>query len=153
MLGLTKATDYAILALGYLDQQPEETVVSTKEIAERFSIPAELLAKVLQRLSKSELVRAHQGRGGGYSLARRTDRISVTEVVEAVEGPIAITACLKEGGEELCDQYNHCTLKSPVESIQDQFVHLFETITVASITIDAGLKPPRQTIPTISLRS
>lgn len=153
MLGLTKATDYAILALGYLDEQPEEAVVSTKEIAEAYAIPAELLAKVLQRLSKQGLVQAHQGRGGGYSLSARTDAISVTEVVEAVEGPIAIAACLKEGGEELCEQYNHCTIKSPVEHIQELVVRLFGDISVANITTGAGLNPPKQSLTNISMKA
>ena len=135
MLSLTKATDYAILALSYLDSRPEEgTVVSTREIAEAHAIPPELLAKVLQRLSKQGLVRAHQGRGGGYSLGRHTDQISVTEVVEAVEGPIVLACCLREGGKDLCEQYSHCTIRSPVETIQEMVINLFGTITVAGIT-------------------
>jgi Rrf2 family protein len=145
MLSLTKATDYAILALAYLDGASRDSVVSTKEIAEHFAIPAELLAKVLQRLSKKGLVNAHQGRGGGYSLARPTGSIPITEVVEAVEGPIAIACCLKEGGEGRCDQYDHCTIKSPVEQIQELVLDLFGTITVASLIsgdrIEAGQLP------------
>jgi Rrf2 family protein len=151
MLCLTKATDYAILALSYLDAQPEEAVVSTKEIAENYAIPSELLAKVLQRLSKDGLVKAHQGRGGGYSLGRSTDLVSVTAVVEAVEGPIAITACLKEGGEVLCDQFSHCTIRSPVEHIQDLVVDLFSTVTVAQIT--SGAKSDQQALPLPTLRT
>ena len=145
MLSLTKATDYAILALAYLDGVPPEAVASTKEIAEHYTIPVELLAKVLQRLGKQGLVSAHQGRGGGYSLARPISSISITEVVEAVEGPIAIACCLKEGGQERCDQYDHCPIKSPVEQIQALVLGLFGTITVAHLLagerIEAGLLP------------
>jgi len=137
MLCLTKATDYAILALSYLEERPADDVVSTRDIAQNYAIPTELLAKVLQRLSKCDLVTAHQGRGGGYSLARPTGAISITEVVEAVEGPIAIAACLKEGGGVLCDQYNHCTIRSPVSQIQDLVVNLFSTISVAYVTSNA----------------
>jgi Rrf2 family protein len=133
MLSLTKATDYAILALAYLDAAPPDSVVSTKEIAEHYTIPTELLAKVLQRLGKQGLVSAHQGRGGGYSLARPTRSIPITEVVEAVEGPIAIAPCLKEGGEGRCEQYEHCTIKCPVEQIQELVLGLFGTITVAQL--------------------
>ena len=150
MLCLTKATDYAILALSYLEGLPEEKVVSTKEIAENYAIPVELLAKVLQRLSKCGLVTAHQGRGGGYSLARPTEEISITEVVEAVEGPIAIAACLKEGGGVLCDQFNHCTIRSPVERIQELVISLFSTITVAQVT--SGNHSEGETLPMPTLR-
>jgi len=151
MLSLTKATDYAILALAYLDQSEEAAVVSTKEIAEHYAIPAELLAKVLQRLSKQGLVDAHQGRGGGYSLARSTSKIPITEVVEAVEGPIAIACCLKEGGEGRCDQYDQCTIKSPVEQIQEMVVDLFSTITVARLI--SGEPINAASLPTPTLRA
>jgi Rrf2 family protein len=151
MLSLTKATDYAILALAYLDEVPRDSVVSTKEIAEHFAIPAELLAKVLQRLGKQGLVNAHQGRGGGYSLARPTDSIPITEVVEAVEGPIAIACCLKEGGQGRCDQYDHCTIKSPVEQIQEMVLNLFRTITVARLI--SGDRIEADTLPTPTLRT
>ena len=151
MLCLTKATDYAILALSYLEERPDEEVVSTKEIAENYAIPVELLAKVLQRLSKCGVVTAHQGRGGGYSLARPTEEISITEVVEAVEGPIAIAACLKEGGEVLCDQFNHCTIRSPVGQIQELVINLFSTITVAQVTSGAHSGVGALPIPTLRI--
>lgn len=134
MLNLTKASGYGILALGYLDDQPEDTVVSTKEIAEVFRMPAELLAKVLQRLSKRDLLKAHQGRGGGYSLSRPIDTVSITEVIEAIEGPLAVSVCLKEGGEERCDMFEYCTIKSPIGQFQDRLIELFNTITVDQIT-------------------
>ncbi len=133
MLALTKATGYAILALGYLECRETGTVASTREISEQFNIPGELLAKVLQRLSRQGLLRAHQGRGGGYSLSRSTEAISVGEVVEAVEGPIAITVCLKDGGEELCDLFENCTIRSPVGHIQEKMKELFASISIADI--------------------
>lgn len=143
MLALTKATGYAILALGYLDCYEEGAIVSTKEISETFSIPNELLAKVLQRLSRKDLLTAHQGRGGGYSLSCEIDRVSVEEVVVAVEGPITLAVCLKEGGSELCDQWDNCTIKSPVGHVQDRLVQLFSSITVAEITKGVSLCPEK----------
>ncbi len=144
MLTLTKASGYGILALGYLSGKPDNTVVSTREISEVFSLPSELLAKVLQRLSKQGLLKAHQGRGGGYSLARLTDDISVAEVVEVIEGPITVAVCLKEGGAEHCDQFEYCTIKSPIEEVQQQLIELFRTITVAQIT-QGALECPEKT--------
>lgn len=144
MLTLNKASGYGILALGYLGDKPEGTVASTKEISEVFGMPAELLAKVLQRLSKRDLLRAHQGRGGGYSLVRPIETVSITEVVEAIEGPLAVTVCLKEGGEERCDMFEYCTLKSPIEQFQDRLIELFNTVTVDQIT-EGILECPEKT--------
>ncbi len=140
MLALTKATGYAILALGYLECQGSEQVISTREIAERFAIPGELLAKVLQRLSRQGLLEAHQGRGGGYSLARSTEDISVGEVIEAVEGPIAIAVCLKDGGRDLCELFENCTIRSPVGHIQSKLTELFDSIMIADIA--SGIQFP-----------
>lgn len=139
MLAITKATGYAILALGYLDGHEDGAVVSAKEISEVFCIPNELLAKVLQRLSRHGLLTAHQGRGGGYSLSSDPGKVSIETVVEAVEGPISIAVCLKEGGEELCDQWDNCTIKSPVGHIQDRLAQLFSSITVREITSGVDL--------------
>jgi len=141
MLALTKATGYAILALGCLDCQEEKSVVSTREISEGFDIPGELLAKVLQRLSRQGILKAHQGRGGGYSLERPITEISVGEVVEAVEGPIAIAVCLKDGGQELCDLFENCTIRTPVGHIQQKLTELFASIMISDIASGIDLCP------------
>jgi Rrf2 family protein len=143
MLALTKATGYGILSLGYLDSRERDAIISAREISEVFSIPNELLAKVLQRLTRAGLLEAHQGRGGGYSIACDTSRVSVAEVVEAVEGPISIATCLKKGGEELCDQWDTCTIKTPVGIIQDRLAQLFASITVREITTGVDLCPAK----------
>jgi Rrf2 family protein len=151
MLALTKASGYGILALGYLDSLENESVVSAKEISEVFSIPNELLAKVLQRLTRAGFLEAHQGRGGGYSIACDTDQVSVADVVEAVEGPISIATCLRKGGKELCEQWDTCTIKTPVGIIQERLSELFASITVREITSGVELCPARELLPNTSL--
>ncbi len=146
MLALTKATGYGILSLGYLDNLEERPVVSAKEISEIFSIPTELLAKVLQRLTRAGFLKAHQGRGGGYSISCDTTEVSVADVVEAVEGPISIATCLKKGGKELCDQWDTCTIKTPVGIIQDRLAQLFASISVREITSGVDLCPAKDLI-------
>jgi Rrf2 family protein len=117
---------------------------ASKEISDVFGMPNELLAKVLQRLGKTGLLKAHQGRGGGYSLARPVGTISVTDVIEAVEGPIAVSVCLKGGSEEHCEQFDYCNIKSPVEQVQDRLIELFNSISVDQITEDI-LECPEKT--------
>ena len=149
MLTLTKASGYGILSLGYLNNKSEGTVVSTKEISEVFGMPSELLAKVLQRLSKTGLLKAHQGRGGGYSLARPIGSISVTDVIGAVEGPIVVSVCLKGGSGEHCEKFEVCEIKSPVEQVQSRLIELFNSISVDQITEDI-LDCPEKTYLSVS---
>ena len=92
MFRLSKKTDYALLALQYLASPGEPGDVSARAIAERFEIPAELLAKLLQRLAHDGLITAHRGVHGGYRLARSPDAISIADIARAVDGPASLAA-------------------------------------------------------------
>src|SRR5437016_4353593 len=92
MFRLSKKSDYGLIALKHLAQHSDESV-STREIAAQYHIPAELLAKVLQKLVRKGLLVSHQGINGGYILAKDPASISIVDVVEALEGPICITPC------------------------------------------------------------
>src|SRR5215831_16907060 len=92
MLRLSKKTDYALLALQYLASPGEPGDVSARAIAERFEIPPELLAKILQRLAHGGLITAQRGVHGGYRLARSPDAISIADIAQAVDGPASLAA-------------------------------------------------------------
>src|SRR5689334_5949812 len=92
MFKLSKKADYGLIALKHLAQHSDESI-SAREIAKEYRIPAELLAKVLQRLARKGILVSQHGTNGGYVLARDPSRISIVDVVEALEGPIAITPC------------------------------------------------------------
>ena len=96
MLRLSKKTDYALMAMKHLALQSAASggagAASAREIAEHYDIPIELLAKILQRLARRGLLTSHQGTRGGYSLARPATVISVADVIQAVDGPLTVTA-------------------------------------------------------------
>src|SRR5947209_20589472 len=92
MFRLSKKSDYGLIALKHLAMHADESI-SAREIAAHYHIPAELLAKVLQKLARKGLLVSQQGTNGGYVLARDPARISIVDVVEAVEGPISINTC------------------------------------------------------------
>ena len=86
MLRLSKKTDYALIALKALVLSERGTSCSAREIAARYNIPVELMAKVLQRLSRRGLLESHKGTSGGYRLSRQASRISVADVIGALLG-------------------------------------------------------------------
>ena len=129
MLRLSKKTDYALIALKDLASSPEGSSSSAREIAGRYNIPVELMAKVLQRLAKRGLLTSHHGKRGGYDLARPAARISVADVIQAVDGPVAVTAC--SDIDETCEQYSTCNVRDPLWRLQDRIVR-----TLAEFTID-----------------
>ena len=95
MLKLTKKADYGLMALKYLAEHPEMPALSAKDVADAYGIPAQLLAKILQQLTKIGLLRSHAGMNGGYALARDARSISAYEVILAIDGPFFITSCTK----------------------------------------------------------
>ncbi len=140
MLRLSKKADYALIALKDLASKSEGTSSSAREIAARFDIPIELMAKVLQRLSKKGLLVSHQGTRGGYRLSRTADQISVADVIVAIDGPVMVTAC--SDGDESCDQYSKCNIRDPLWQLKDRIVSSLESFSLKELADDrTGASP------------
>ena len=131
MLRLSKKTDYGLLALQYLANEAPSGVASARAIAERYDIPVELLAKVLQHLARFGFVAAQKGAHGGYQLARPAASISLADIVEAIDGPLAITACGRK--DEQCEQYDACTVRDPLWKVKDRILTVLQTTTLAEM--------------------
>src|SRR5262245_31737990 len=119
MFQLSKKADYGLIALKHLAQRSES--VSAREIAAEYRIPAELLAKILQRLARKGILVSQHGTKGGYVLARDPAAISVVDVVEALDGPIGITPC--ERGMD-CEQMGLCSVKDPLMKLRAKVVRV-----------------------------
>jgi len=132
MLRLSKKTDYALLALQHLGSEGASGVASARAIAERFGIPLELLAKILQQLAHHGLVAAHKGIHGGYYLARPADAISIADVVEAINGPMTLTAC--SPADMRCEQFAACTVRDPLWQIRERIVSVLQATTIADVS-------------------
>ena len=132
MLRLSKKTDYALLALQHLASEGASGVASARAIAERFGIPLELLAKILQQLAHHGLVAAHKGIHGGYYLTRPADAISVADVVEAIDGLMTLTACSPV--DVGCEQFAACTVRDPLWQIRERIVSVLRAITIADVS-------------------
>src|SRR5438874_13128337 len=91
MLKLTKKADYGLIAVKHLAELGPNGSCSAKDIAEAYRLPAEALAKILQKLAKSKLLVSHHGTNGGNGLARDAGQISGWEVIRRIDGPWFIT--------------------------------------------------------------
>ena len=120
MFRLSKRTDYGLIAMKHLASHGNASC-SAREIAVAYHIPAELLAKVLQKLVRKGLLASQQGINGGYVLARDPATISIVDVLEALEGPIAITPC--EQGDD-CEQWVLCSVRDPLLKVKAKVVRV-----------------------------
>jgi Rrf2 family protein len=137
MLSLTKKTDYALLALCCLAQEPDGGSLNTKMIAERYHIPGELLAKILQQMARKALVTSTAGPTGGYRLAREPHEISVSDVINAVDGRPAVVQCFKNG-RIACSQFETCTIRNPMELVQQRMVQVLDEMTIYDLVAAAS---------------
>ncbi len=137
MLKLTKKADYGLIALRHLAVSPRGTS-SAKEIADTYGIPLPLLAKVLQKLTRSRLTQSVAGTNGGYRLARKSTDISALEVIRAIDGPIILTNCFTEHGE--CDQSDRCTVREPLRRVHEAILELLNSMSIQDL---AGPVLPR----------
>lgn len=127
------------MAINYIAFHQREGVVNAKRIAEDLAIPAELLAKVLQRLAKRKLITSVNGPKGGYVLARDPGAISVGEVLRAIEGPLGIVHCYQD---YRCPQQERCNIRRPVHVIQASIEQLLDTISLREMQA-RGAAPPQ----------
>jgi len=131
MLKLTKKADYGLMALKYLAEHPETPALSAKDVADAYGIPAQLLAKILQLLTKNGLLRSHAGMNGGYALARDARQISAYEVILAIDGPFFITSCIK--GAKSCELTPSCTIKEPLARVNDTIAGVLKSISIQDL--------------------
>ena len=135
MLRLSKKADYALIAMRHLAGDAASSA-SAREIAASYIIPPELLAKVLQRLVRAGLLVSVQGTRGGYKLAGDARRITVADVIQAIDGPVAVTAC--SPNDHACEQYERCEIRDPLWKIKSRIVDALATVSLAELAEPAA---------------
>ncbi len=141
MLRLSKKADYALMAMKHLALRGDRGTggrggsSSAREIAELYDIPIELLAKVLQRLVRRGLLASQQGTHGGYQLARVPTQISVADVIQAIDGPVTVTACSTDEGQQ-CEQYSKCNVRDPLWRVRERILSALDECTIAELAAE-----------------
>jgi Rrf2 family protein len=134
MLRLSKRADYALMAMKHLAMRGDRGSSSARAIAEEYGIPIELMAKVLQRLVRRGLLVSYQGTRGGYLLARLATEISAADVIQAIEGPVTVTACSTHGTQ--CDQFSKCNVRDPLFKVRSRILAALGECTIAELASD-----------------
>jgi len=130
MLKIAKLTDYGTLVMTTLALEPA-ACLNAQELAARSHVAAPTVAKLLKLLVKGGLVVSTRGTHGGYRLARGAETITVADVVSALEGPIAITACAQHGGG--CTIEGSCTSRSNWRLIDEAVRQALSAVTLAQM--------------------
>lgn len=129
---ITRASEYAMLGLLALSRRPAGSVEMVDVLAHEEGVPTSFLGKIFQSLSRARIVKSARGSGGGFSLVRTPDEITVLEVIEAVEGPIALQRCLDTDSD--CTHREGCALCGLFSEAQDRVKEVFGRTSVAELT-------------------
>ncbi len=142
MLRMSKLTDYGTVVLAEMARDPQRRF-SAQELADRTHIASPTVAKILKAFSRADILDSHRGAQGGYTLAREPDRISAVEIIDAIEGPVALTECAS--GEGSCSIEAGCSVGHNWQNINIGIRNALQGITLAQL-----VRP--MTVPLIDFR-
>lgn len=113
-----KKTEYGMMMVSILAKEGKGGLVSVRNMQEN-GLPRSFLVKIARDLIKAKLIVAKEGRGGGYSLAKDPDLITLKQVVEAVDGQVATASCLVHGAKK-CPLAEHCPHRSMMSHLTEE---------------------------------
>jgi len=135
MLKLSKKTDYALILLTHLGEM--HTPVSAQDLSSHYRLPHPMTANILKQLVTVGMTESVRGQHGGYVLARPAESISLTEIVQAMDGPFMLIDCAHE--EERCKVSQCCPTRGPLTALHRRMEQFMEETTLASIIAESQL--------------
>ncbi|MEI7729047.1 MAG: Rrf2 family transcriptional regulator [Verrucomicrobiota bacterium] len=136
---ISRAVEYGVLGLMALARRPIGAVVMIDEVSREEDIPKSFLAKIFQSLAKAGLVRSVRGTGGGFALTKTPEEITILDVIQAVEGPIALQRCLDVNSS--CVHTESCALCSIFAVAQDRLKETFAATSLATLARQQAVMP------------
>jgi Rrf2 family iron-sulfur cluster assembly transcriptional regulator len=140
---LRRNTDYALRAMVNLASHYGNEPISTRKIAAEEDISYQLACKLMQRLKKAKLVTSCMGANGGFTLNKETSRISLLDVINAIQGPISLNRCLL--GVNACPKQKNCSVRSKLVGLQDYISGYLTGIKLDELASYRGKKIKKKT--------
>jgi FeS assembly SUF system regulator len=141
MLRINRETDYATGILGLMAGGPQRRY-SASWLAERRCLPVPVVSKILKQLARAGILESHRGAKGGYQLSRAAEEISIASVIQAMEGPIALTDCIG-GGDSACQYSANCGVSDNWSRINRLFEEALRSVSLRDMI---GPPPPMHTV-------
>ena len=139
MIRMNKLTDYGVVLLTTFARDPGQGI-SARELSMRTGIPQPTVVKLLKTLLKAGLLVSQRGTKGGYSLSRSPEEIPVSTIVEALEGPVAITECNVPG---TCEHERRCPARPNWAAVNEVIHEALSRLTLAQMTRPVPAARPR----------
>ena len=135
MLTLSKKTDYALIALGYLAAEAGR-IAPAREIAAAYNMPCALLMNLLKDLQQNHIVRSLRGTKGGYQLAGDPHRISLYDVIRITDGDLHTTECSCETEIPCSCRVSHnCPIQSPLKAFHHKMIRFLKDVKLSDLIL------------------
>ncbi|MCB0731715.1 MAG: Rrf2 family transcriptional regulator [Ignavibacteriae bacterium] len=135
MIKISKSVEYSILALKYIADNENFASLSSRKISDDLNIPYDLLSKLLQKLVRKGIVQSQQGKYGGYNLLVDSNKLSLLNIIDALDENIQLANCTFDGANnEDCARINNCYIRSPFLNLQNKINKMFNEITLNELT-------------------
>ena len=131
MIRLSRLADYGVVLMTHIATLADK-MHTAHAVATATHIPEPTASKILKALARADLLDSHRGANGGYTLARTPAEIRVTEVIVAVDGPIALTSCLDAEGTD-CTLLSTCPTRTNWQTINDAIHHALDEVSLADM--------------------
>ena len=155
MIRLGKLTDYGLLLMSQIARRPLE-LHTARDLAVKCKLPLPTVSKLLKTLLQRGLLASHRGIRGGYSLIRDPHLISITEIISALEGPLALTECSTDVS-GLCGLEHSCPIRDNQRIINQAIQGALERVTLSDLirpmTLTAIRDGKGNLVPTVSISS
>jgi FeS assembly SUF system regulator len=139
MIRITRQTDYGILLLSEMASHPLTQVHTAKQTAQQSKIPLPMASKILKALAKGGLLVSQRGVKGGYRLAAPAERISIGDVIQALEGPFGMTECSFNPG--ACEREGSCPVQTNWKRISLAMRDALDRIPLSEMTLPHTIHP------------
>jgi FeS assembly SUF system regulator len=138
MLHLTRKCDYALVAMAHLAEQDTamDSPISARQVAEHFTLPVQVLVKVLKDLHRAGIIGSTRGARGGYYLEYQASQISIADVIDAIEGPIKLAPCCQQDDQDACVACSTtpvCPISNNVRLLNDRIRSLLRDVTLQDL--------------------
>jgi FeS assembly SUF system regulator len=131
MIKLSRLTDYGVVVMTQINQSAD-AVTTAPDLAAATGLPLPTVSKLLKKLAKTRLLQSHRGVRGGYSLSCALAQITVAEFIEALDGPVALTACV-DGAEDACNVESLCPVRGGWDRVNRAIRTALEEVSLADL--------------------
>ena len=142
MLRMSRLTDYGLVLLTHLASEDPQRLHNARELALAAHLPLPVVSKILKALAREGFLVSHRGIKGGYTLARPAADVSVVAVIDALEGPIALTEC----GVGSCDREARCAVRAPWQRINRLVRKSLEDVRLSDLVSPPTVFSPQEPI-------